>query len=77
MKKLVEALLNDKDIRVLQAEKAKVHLYSTPTFLVKDDGNTEMILDENTKSLLFEIDTLIEHRTKQITSYYTKTKVEE
>lgn len=67
-----EAILNDKQLQALHAERAKIYSLATPTIILKENGETETVwIDENNHPNLSKIEELIEHRTEQIKNFYS------
>jgi hypothetical protein len=67
-----EAILNDKQLQALHAERAKIYSLATPTVELKENGDTETVwIDETNHPNLSKINEMIEHRTEQIKSFYS------
>lgn len=67
-----EAILNDKQLQALHAERAKIYSIATPTVVLKENGETETIwIDETNHPNLSKINEMIEHRTEKIKSFYS------
>lgn len=67
-----EAILNDKQLQALHAERAKIYSLATPTVVLKEDGEAETIwIDETNHPNLSKINEMIEHRTEQIKNFYS------
>lgn len=67
-----EAILNDKQLQALHAERAKIYSLATPTVILKENGETETVwINETNHPNLAKIDELIQHRTEQIKNFYS------
>jgi hypothetical protein len=67
-----EAILNDKQLQALHAERAKIYSLATPTVIMKENGEAETIwLDEKNHPKLSKINEMIQHRTEQIKNFYS------
>lgn len=67
-----EAILNDKQLQALHAERANIYSLATPTVVLKEDGEAETIwIDETNHPNLSKINEMIEHRTEQIKDFYS------
>jgi len=68
---ILEAVLNDKQLQSLYAERVKIYSLATPTVIMKDNGEAETVwIDETNHPNLAKIDEMIEHRTEQIKNFY-------
>jgi len=69
---IIEAILNDKQLQSLHAERAKIQSLATPTVVVKENGDTETVwIDETNHPNLYKINEMIEHRIEQIKNFYS------
>lgn len=69
---ITEAILNDKQLQSLHAERVKIHSLATPAVVVKENGDTETVwIDETNHPNLSKINEMIEHRTEQIKNFYS------
>ena len=69
---IAEAILNDKQLQSLHAERYKIYSLATPTVVVKENGDTETIwIDETNHPNLSKINKMIKHRTEQIKNFYS------
>jgi hypothetical protein len=67
-----EAILNDKQLQALHAERAKIYSLAIPIVIMKENGEAETIwLDETNHPNLSKINQMIEHRTEQIKNFYS------
>ena len=67
-----EAILNDKQLQVLHAERSKIYSLAIPTVILKENGETETVwIDETNHPNLAKIDELIQHRTERIKNFYS------
>lgn len=67
-----EAILNDKQLQALHAERHKIYSLATPTVIMKENGGDETIwIDETNHPNLSKINEMIEHRTEQIKNFYS------
>ena len=67
-----EAILNDRQLQALYAEREKIYLLATPTIIMKGDGEAETVwVDETNHPNLSEINEMIEFRTEQIKNFYS------
>jgi len=66
-----EAILNDKQLQQLHAERAKIYSLATPTVILGEDGKAETVwIDETNHPLLPKINEMIEQRTAQIKQWF-------
>ena len=65
-----EAILNDKSIQQLEAERFKLYSVSIPITIIKN-GKIETIWSDETDNLLKKIEELIECRKNQIIKFYS------
>jgi hypothetical protein len=69
---IYEAILNDKQLQALHAERTKIHSLVTPTVIMKEDGETETVwIDETNHPNLSKINEMIKHRNEQIKNFYS------
>jgi hypothetical protein len=67
-----EAILNDKQLQSLHAERVKIHSLAPRTIVMKENGEVGTLwIDENNYPPLSKIDEMIKRRTKQIKSLYS------
>jgi hypothetical protein len=65
------ALVNDKELCVLQAERVRVYTFAKPTVILGENGEAETVwLDETNHPQLSKINEMIKHRTEQIKGFY-------
>lgn len=70
---IAEAILNDKQLQALHAERAKIYSLATPIMIMKNNGEFETVwVDETNHPNLAKINEIIEHRTKQIKNFFIK-----
>lgn len=67
-----EAILNDKQLQALHAERAKIYSLATPTAVLKENGEVETVwIDETNHPNLSKINQMIEYRTEHIKNFYS------
>lgn len=66
-----EAILNDKQLQTLYAERAKIYSLAMLTVIIKENGEIETIwIDETNHPKLSKINEMIGHRIEQIKGFY-------
>jgi len=66
-----DAILNAKQLQQLYTIGAKIYSLATLTIILRKDNKAETIcIDETSRSLLSELNKMIEHRTEQIKRFY-------
>ncbi|AYD48216.1 hypothetical protein [Arachidicoccus soli] len=68
--KIQEAILNDKQIQILYAEKAKIYEFAIPIVILKNGKAETNWIDETNHPQLSKINEMIEHRMEQIKEFY-------
>ena len=69
---ILEAILNDKQLQALHAERTKIYSMATPTVIMKENGEAETVwIDETNHPNISKINEMIEHRTEQIKNFYS------
>ena len=71
---ILEAILNDKTLQDLNAERVKIYSFITPIVILKDGKAETIWIDETNHPLLSKINELIHHRTEQIKGFYLRNK---
>lgn len=66
-----EAILNDKELKLLHSEIVKIYTLATPKVIMKENGEIETVcIDETNNLRLKKVNEIIEFRTNQIKSAY-------
>ena len=69
---ILEAILSDKQLQSLHAERVKIYSLAPRTIVMKENGEVGTLwIDENNYPPLSKIDEMIKRRTKQIKSLYS------
>jgi len=75
IEKCTKDILNDKELQLLNLERAKIYALARLTLLVKSSGEVEFFYATDTQYLL-NLEKLINHRTKSIKDYYGISSIE-
>jgi hypothetical protein len=67
-----EALINDKQLQQLYAQKVEIYSMAVPTVVLKDGKAETVWIDETDHPLLPKINELIENRIQQITQSFSE-----